>query len=235
MGMHLGHGDIQVLPSSRCASPPQGDQRAERGVGRTQLESLVARHVDGRAFNLALNVYGAAQRGDGDVRAHKVTVGPRAAVGCDGCDDDAGIYCGEIVIAQAARFHLAGVAGFQHHIGSFGQLKELFSIRCRIQIERDSALIRIEVDEEEAAVRARLAMRERGHTPRRATGQRLNEDDIRAKIGKDAAARLPLRPCQVQHGQPVKCARSAVSACPIGHGFLISWACLVTLRIGAVR
>jgi hypothetical protein len=70
----------------------------------------------------------------------------------------------------------------QQHVASRGQLNEAPPLRLALQVQDNAALVRVEEEEEAAALQMRLVVWERALPPRAVACWRLYLNDISAQV-----------------------------------------------------
>ena len=103
----------------------------------------------------------------------------------------------ELVVAQAARRHLARIARLDQHIGGRQQRQKVGAARVVVQIDHDAALAEAHRGPVERAVR--LGLGERWQAPRGDAAGRLDLNHLRAHIGQHPAGHFSAQPGEIEN------------------------------------
>src|SRR5262245_38290025 len=107
--------------------------------------------------------------------------------------------------AKADRLHRARAETLDNDIGGSDQLGELRAIAGRVHVKNDASLVRIQEQEQTAALAPRLIAGERRVVAGRITARRLDFDYVRAVVSKDPRAeRSGAVPGKVDHAYVVQ-------------------------------
>ena len=189
--------DIKMLAQARALTLAQRDRRVRGGLHAGVNRSLREADRHRRAIAVALQSDQPAGRLDGEIGGGALRPGPVCAVGRDRDVDQRGMLIFELVVAQAARRHLARIARLDQHIRRRQQRQKVGAARVVVQIDHHAALAEAHRGPIERA--ARLGLGERRQVPRGAAAGRLDLDHLRAHIGQHPAGHLSAQPGKIQN------------------------------------
>src|SRR5207249_1724112 len=188
--------DIQSATGG--ASREECEQRARCGVHPGPERRLRQRRADRRTARLTCEPEAAARRGDLEVGRGRLRERPARAVRRDGHDDEtltlASLTDTLPSVAEEGPLPLGPLplhARIDEQRGLHDDVRITKERRARLLVlaaHDDAALVRVERDPHESAIRIRFITNERRDAPDRIAFRRLRFHDVRAKVGEDAAA-----------------------------------------------
>ena len=183
LGRHL---DVLAPPGRES-----GEQRAERadGGGEGRLEAgLVTEGLEGRQIRLtgrAVERRHAARAPRDHVGPAVAGVRPREPEGRDGGHHEPRVQRGEPGVVEAVRGHVLRVDVVHEEVGTGDQAVEDRAPARAGEVERDPALVGVQVEEEAALLRVRRAARKRPPLARAVAGdERLDLHHVGAEVGE---------------------------------------------------
>ena len=200
--MHRHHallaGHVDVLSATCLASREECEQRARCGIHPGPERRLRQRRADRRTARLTCEPEAAARRGDLEVGRGRLRERPARAVRRDGHDDEtltlASLTDTLPSVAEEGPLPLGPLplhARIDEQRGLHDDVRITKERRARLLVlaaHDDAALVRVERDPHESAIRIRFITNERRDAPDRIAFRRLRFHDVRAKVGEDAAA-----------------------------------------------
>ena len=199
-GLHRGllRGHVDVLAALRAVRLVQGDQR-RGGRGRAGVQ-ITLRHAepDGRAVFVAGDDQRAAARQHDQVAVRVAGLGTVLSERGDGDVDQAGVFFGQVGIAQPVGGQGAGVVGLDEERGGARQLPQHVLPLGFTDVQGDAAFVAVVRPPVERVLRAALVLVERAEGARRRSAGRFDFDDVGSEVGQDLAAQQPAFGGQVE-------------------------------------
>ena len=119
--------------------------------------------------------------------------------------DDRGIRPRQILVTEADARQIAGREVFDHNVGAGRQRQDRFPIRLILHIQNDAALVRVEVQEDEASIHVGDVSCVRGSLAGKASAGRLDADDVRPEVRQQAGGVLPKALRQIENLERSQC------------------------------
>ena len=110
-----------------------------------------------------------------------------------------------MLVTEADARQIAGREVFDNYVGAGGQRQDRFPVRLVLHIENDAALVRVEVQEDEASIHVGDVSRERGGLAGKASAGRLDADDVRPEVRQKAGGVLPKALRQIENLERSQC------------------------------
>ena len=212
VGEHLLDAHLYVLAASRAGAVSDGGQRREGGVLRRELETWGKRRHRRPGVGVAEAVHQTADGLDYQLAGQVAAVRAAEAERRNGHVHKARIGAAERVVSQAEVVQRESRAVVHQDVRRPGQRGEALSVGLFAEVERDAALVDVEGQKPDAALRAGLVAHVGAQVARGATLGRLDLHHVGAEVGHQPPAVLRARSGEVEHAQVRKGRRLAVPA-----------------------
>ena len=152
---------VHVVAAASDLAAKQGRDRGAGGLGAGEELDHVAPQLHGVAAGSAAAVIRPSQGIVDDLRPTEVPVRPRLAEIGDRGHDQTGVVSLQDLIREAQRGQDRGAKVLHQNVGGGGKAQDHVAALRRLQVHGHAALVRVEVEEQGAAFRVRLIVRER--------------------------------------------------------------------------
>ena len=163
-------------------------QSSHRRVGSGPNIGLRKAHSERRTIRIAGERHATAQRHDLDIGSFELAVRAGLAERGDGSQYHARIDAAQRSITEFKTLQIAGGETFNDEIGFGRKPRKDFAAFCRLQIERNAALIIIEAEPVETFLGIGLVPVERPKSPRGVASGPFDLNDVGAQIAEYFAA-----------------------------------------------
>ena len=130
---------------------------------------------------------------------------PRLPERRNGRHDDRGIGPRQILVTEADARQIAGRKVFDYYVGAGRQRQDRCPVRLVLHIQNDAALVRVEVQEDDASIHVGDVSCVRGNLAGKASAGRLDADDVRPEVRQKAGGVLPKALRQIENLERSQC------------------------------